>query len=100
MSAIDTKLSVLAPAMDDLLEGAQEAIDFQNAKGWNDKGITLDSLRGKLFFFAIDNIESMEELAPRYRVLIGSTVVLAHLYGPENFDLVADYELDTSSLGL
>lgn len=100
MTAIDTKLSVLNFALDDLLNGAQEETAFQNANGWNDKGITLDNLRGKLFFFAIDNIETMEELAPRHRMTVGAYVVIALLHGAEHFDPVGSYEWDTSSLGL
>ena len=98
MNVIERQITVVEQAMNDLITGAQEELDFQNAKGWNDKGITIKDVKRVLCSFAVDNIETMEALNSNLRIMTGDYAVLAMLYGAENFDPVPGYDWNLSAL--
>lgn len=98
MNTIERQVSIATEVMNDLITGAREELDFQNAKGWNDKGITMEQVQRVLWFFAVDNIETMEALNSNLRIMTGDYAVLAMLYGAENFDPVPGYDWNLSAL--
>lgn len=100
MTTANAELTILETVLNDVRAGVQEELDFQNGKGWNHKGLTLEDMGGELFLFAVHNLEGLNELSAPFRMMMGSYIVISKLYGAENIDAVGDYEWDTAALGL